>query len=262
MASRLKAAWLTLRHILVPCCNVASADCLVVERQFDCGHECRMQPVGLSAQGMHLRKSRFTTLPGGNTRLPGLHSTARNAVSCAPAGVVAGAVVGTVAGVALLLAAAWLISYRRRRKYSPQNPFAPSKPWSCLDRLLGLPPALQPVGPILSTKESLNTPDGPLKHPGSSSSSSMQAKHRKPGPASKAISQSDSASSTARDLMASDVHMPSDVIGAGLAARRGAMCQGFTGDELQAGISDLRYIITNALLPAVDNAPLAAGEPD
>jgi hypothetical protein len=64
---------------------------------------------------------------------------------------------------------------------------------------------------------------------------------------------------------ASDIVMAMDTInsaipGGGLTSL--AMSQGFTGDELQAAISDLKDVVTNALLPAVlkEGKPFAAGE--
>jgi hypothetical protein len=47
---------------------------------------------------------------------------------------------------------------------------------------------------------------------------------------------------------------------AGGAAGGAAMAVGFTGDELQGCMKDLKYVMTNRLLPAVDNASLAVGE--
>lgn len=41
---------------------------------------------------------------------------------------------------------------------------------------------------------------------------------------------------------------------------RQAMTVGYTGDELQEGLKGLKYILTNKLLPAVDNAALSVGE--
>lgn len=45
----------------------------------------------------------------------------------------------------------------------------------------------------------------------------------------------------------------------GAAAARRAMEPGFTGDELHAGLSDLKYIVTNKLQPAVEASPLGPG---
>jgi hypothetical protein len=45
----------------------------------------------------------------------------------------------------------------------------------------------------------------------------------------------------------------------GAAVARGAMVPGFTGDELQAGLSELKHTVTNRLLTAVNNSQLETG---
>ncbi len=89
----------------------------------------------------------------------------------------------------------------------------------------------------------------------------MLVKQRKPGPASLEPSTPPPLNNGAT---AAGVHTPSSdaviMIGGGVSPGRGAMSHGFTGEELQAGLSDVRYIVTNTLLPAVNAATFAAGE--
>jgi hypothetical protein len=154
--------------------------------------------------------------------------------------------VGAAAGLALLAGIAGIIAYRRRRRFS-------KAPRNCLDKMLCLPEPEPRALPILSPQDSSTLPDdGGMTPPGVSRSSSMQhVKNRKGGAAP-------------RNAPASDIMMAPDVIvpGGGLSSL--AMSQGFTGDELQGAISDLKYVVTNALLPAVlrDGKPFAAGEPE
>lgn len=166
------------------------------------------------------------------------------AVPLRPAAVIAGAVVASAVGLALLAGLAGLIAYRRRRKYS-------KAPRNCLDKMLCLPEPEPRTLPILSSKDSSTLPDdGGMTPPGISRSSSMQhVKNRKGG-------------ASPINAPASDIVMAPDVIVPGGGLTSLAMSQGFTGDELKGAISDLKYVVTNVLLPAVlkEGKPFAAGE--
>lgn len=140
------------------------------------------------------------------------------------AGVIAGAVMGAVGGLALILAATWLIRHCKHRRSRRSK-----STWEDRDAL----------GPLYTV--------GSAKDP--SSRFFPQIVH---SPSSKHSGRTAAAAAAPAPAAAGDV---APVLDTG----RGAMALGFTGDELQAGLSDLKHVVTNRLLPAVDSSPLQTG---
>lgn len=146
-------------------------------------------------------------------------------------GVNGGAVMGTVGGIAIILAVAWLILHSRRRRLRKEH-------WSV---------AQPPIYSVSSFKEPLSQAGtGQL---GNYNPAQVCPSRHKDHKRHHSGQLNGNAGAAAR----ADVE---PVVDAG----RGAMVLGFTGDDLQAGLSDLKHIITNRLLPAVDASKLTIGE--
>jgi hypothetical protein len=141
---------------------------------------------------------------------------------------------GTVGGVAIILAIVWLLLCLRRRRFRREH-------WC---------DGHTPIYPINSMKD-------PLSQAGSDQSGPYNAAQAYPG---------NHKHHHRRDGKPDGQHngnaaAQADVVPvADVDAARGAMALGFTGDELQGGLSDLKYVITNRLLPAVNTSHLILGE--
>jgi hypothetical protein len=234
-------------------------------------------------------------------------------------GAIAGAILGCLAGLTLLVALAGLIAYCRRRRIKKEkklkqanNPFTDTSRPSPRDqdkrswlgkftgkfekkpapgpahapRVLPGPgpapyangsgvynrgPSSGPGGPLGGPGGPLSGPGGPLGGPVGPVGPDAYG----PGSRSGATNGSFNSRSTPPALYASRSTPPgaaaaaataavgAGVLGAGAlsaAASRPAVTIGFTGEELQDGLRDLKHVVTNKLLPAVDNSTMTVGE--
>jgi hypothetical protein len=145
---------------------------------------------------------------------------------------------GTVGGVTILLAVVWLLLCLRRRRFRKKHKL-PST-WSG---------AQTPIYSLKCIKDPLSQAGDQAGPYNAAQAYPGNHKHHSRHDGKPNGQHSGNAAAQADVVPIADV-----------GAARDGMALGFTGDELQAGLSDVKYVITNRLLPAVNKSQLTLGE--